>query len=288
MKKLSVGTIAYSRDCTPKDYMKRIRKAGYDSIDLGMYDYYNVIMSDEWESWAEGVLAAAKEAGITVGQAHAQLNYYTSADLTYEPPPEIFHRNLKISAMLGCKEIVFHPVFIKDGVETAAQCEALMDYNVRWFRELIGPATALGVHISIENGFSEKPQKVRAAFTTADDLLGLLDKIGEPSFGICIDTGHANIMSQNIPAMLKACGTRLRTVHLNDNYGMVSPIYPDMHLFPGSGGIDFAGVFSALRDINFTGLINLEPGDFIIGLPKSVRDASMAGGAMVAKAYMGM
>jgi len=287
MHKLSVSTNAYAHDCTIKDYMQRIKRAGYDAVDFDMYDYYKIMMQPDWESWANDVRVAVIEAGLTVAQAHAQLGLFTKQDLSYEPPGEIFHRNIKICAILGCKEIVFHPVFYPDVIVTEARYEELMDYNVRWFKELIQPAKASGVHISIENTFDGRPQKLTAPFTRAVDMLELIRRIDEPSFGICLDTGHANIMSQDIPEMIRLFGKHLRTLHLNDNLGMISPVYPDQHFFPGTGMIDFPNILNALREINFTGNFNLEPaGQFLMSLPPDVRDAAMAGGAMVARALL--
>jgi len=171
-------------------------------------------------------------------------------------------------------------------VETKTLYDKLVDYNVRWFRELIEPAKTAGVHISIENTCDGRPQKFHAPFTRASDMMALIERIDEPSYGICLDTGHAHIMSQDIPAMIRAFGKHLRTLHLNDNLGRITPVHPDQHLFPGAGTVDFQSAFDALKDITFAGIINLEPGQFLTRLPVEVRDAAMAGGALVAKAYM--
>ena len=286
MKKLGVSTSGYAHDCTISDYMHRIKKAGYDSVDFDLFDYYDLIMHPDWMSWAEDVCTATLVAGLTVGQTHAQLGLFSNPDLSYEPPPEIFYRNLKICYLLGCKEIVFHPVFLAAVVETEDLYEKLVDYNVRWFKELIEPAKKLGVHISIENTADARPQILSAPFTRATDMMELIDRIGEPTFGICLDTGHAHIMSQDIPGMIRMFCKRLRTLHLNDNLGAITPVHPDQHLFPGAGTIDFPSIFDALKCINFTGVINLEPGEFLTRLPVDVRDAAMMGGALVARAYV--
>ena len=283
--KLGVSTSGYAHDCKINEYMLRIKKAGYDSVDFDLYDYYNQIMHPCWMSWADGVRQAVFDAGLTVGQTHAQLGIFTASDLQYEPPPKIFYRNIKICELLECKEIVFHPVLYSAVVETKELYEELVEYNVRWFSELIEPAKLSGVHISIENTNDGRLQKLTAPFTRACDMMELIDRINEPSFGICLDTGHAHIMSQDIPEMVRIFDKRLRTLHLNDNLGKITPVHPDQHLFPGAGSIDFFSIFSALKDIDFTGTINLEPGLFA-HLPVDIRDAALAGGALVARAYM--
>jgi len=267
--------------------MRRIKNAGYDAVDFDLYDYYDRIMQPDWESWANNVYKAIKEAGLIVAQTHAQLGLYASSDLSYEPPAEIFYRNITINAILGCKEIVFHPVLYADIVETESLYEKLVEYNIRWFRKLAELAKSLEVHINIENTCDVRSQKLTAPFTRASDMMELIKGINEPSFGICLDTGHAHIMSQNIPEMIRIFDTRLRTLHLNDNLGQITPIHSDQHFFPGVGTIDFPSIFDALTEINFAGAINLEPGQFLTRLPINVRDAAMAGGALIARAYMG-
>ena len=59
--------------------------------------------------------------------------------------------------------------------------------------------------------------------------------------------------------MIRAFRSDLATVHLNDNYGYITPVYEDLHLFPGYGRIAWEPIFTALREINFKGVLNIEP-----------------------------
>ena len=109
--RLGVSTSGYTHDCKIKEYLPRIKKAGYNAVDFDLYDYYDQIMHPDWMSWADDTRIAAAEAGLSIGQTHAQLGLFAKPDLSYEPPAEIFYRNIKVCALLGCKEIVFHPIF---------------------------------------------------------------------------------------------------------------------------------------------------------------------------------
>lgn len=86
--------------------------------------------------------------------------------------------------------------------------------------------------------------------------------------------------------MIRVFDKQLRVLHLHDNFGMITPVHPDQHLFPGTGTIDFSNVFSTLKEINFCGTINLEPGR-LERLPVNIRDAAITGGALIARAYIG-
>ena len=59
-------------------------------------------------------------------------------------------------------------------------------------------------------------------------------------------------------------------MHLNDNYGYITPVYEDLHLFPGYGRIEWNAVFAALREVNFKGVLNIEPIGELRRLPREV------------------
>ena len=72
--------------------------------------------------------------------------------------------------------------------------------------------------------------------------------------GICWDTGHAHINGIKQSEALKYIGSRLKTLHLNDNFGE-----DDIHLAPFMGTIDWADVMQGLGAIGYDGLLNFEP-----------------------------
>ena len=62
------------------------------------------------------------------------------------------------------------------------------------------------------------------------------------------DTFHMNIEESDMGAALRMASDRIRSLHLSDNN----------RLFPGFGAIDFAAVFSLLREIGYTGRLAIE------------------------------
>ena len=279
-----ISTCGYAQDCAIKDYLPRIKKAGYDSIDFSLYNYYNEIMHPNRISWAKDIRAAVADVGLTIDQAHAKMGNTANLSLPYEPPAEIYYRSIEVCSILGCKELVIHPLIATTVIE-ADELDKLMEYNIRWFRELIKPAKTHGVHICIENTVDIRPHTISTPFTTAPDVIALVESLADPNVGICLDTGHAHIASQDIANMIQHFGKHLRVLHLHDNFGMINPIHPDRHLFPGAGTIDFPSVFRALKEINFIGTMNLEIGN-LEHLPVNVRDAAITGGALILQAYM--
>ena len=76
---------------------------------------------------------------------------------------------------------------------------------------------------------------------TAEDAVKLCDRIDHPRIGILFDTFHSNIEEKSIPDGYRTVGKHLKHVHTCENDRGT----------PGSGHVDWKGVFQALRDVNY-------------------------------------
>jgi len=88
--------------------------------------------------------------------------------------------------------------------------------------------------------------------------------------GVCWDTGHANIQKLNQYQAIKALGKNLVTTHIDDN-----DTSGDQHLLPFEGNINWKAIITALREINYMGLFNLEVGGAIHKVPFTIREAKL-------------
>lgn len=84
--------------------------------------------------------------------------------------------------------------------------------------------------------------------TTAKGAMELVDRVDHPAVGMMFDTFHANIEEKNPAAACEACGKRLIHVHVSENDRGA----------PGTGHVDWAGVFGALRRIKYDGWMTIE------------------------------
>jgi len=84
------------------------------------------------------------------------------------------------------------------------------------------------------------------------DLLHLIAEFDGEGFGVCLDTGHANLAGviYELPEQL---GDRLRMLHVHDNHGG-----RDDHLPPGQGRIDWQLLLGRLAEQKFEGPLILE------------------------------
>jgi len=90
---------------------------------------------------------------------------------------------------------------------------------------------------------------------TAEDAVALCDQIGSPWVGMLFDTFHANIEEKDVAAALRKTARHLRHVHTCENDRGT----------PGTGHVDWTGVFAALREMGYDGWLTIESFGFALG-----------------------
>jgi sugar phosphate isomerase/epimerase len=94
------------------------------------------------------------------------------------------------------------------------------------------------------------------------DNVAILDEVDHPNAGVLPDTFHMAMEEASPAAALRSAGDRVVHVHLGDSN----------RLLPGHGRLDWPGIFTALRDIGYDGVVNLEcstEGDPARSLPET-------------------
>ncbi|WP_035672546.1 sugar phosphate isomerase/epimerase [Flavobacterium sp. 83] len=85
-------------------------------------------------------------------------------------------------------------------------------------------------------------------FTTADEVLNMIEGIGKSNIGLHLDTFHMNIEEQNFYDPIIRAGNRLKHVHITESdRGMT-----------GEGNVHWDYFFKALAAINYQGPLVLE------------------------------
>ncbi len=83
---------------------------------------------------------------------------------------------------------------------------------------------------------------------TAADAAKLCGEVNHPSVGVMFDTFHANIEEKNIAGGFRTVGKYLKHVHTCENDRGI----------PGSGHVEWASVFQALRELRYEGWLTIE------------------------------
>jgi len=88
---------------------------------------------------------------------------------------------------------------------------------------------------------------------TVEEILELVDALGDKTFGVCLDTNHLMDRYRSLADDVRRLGNRLITLHLSDYDGV-----DEKHDLPGKGVIDWESFMESLRDINYSGPFNYE------------------------------
>ncbi len=154
-------------------------------------------------------------------------------------------RNLDAFSGLGCRLVTVHlhtslPFFILEEMNT----ERLSDVWSRFLELIMPEAQRRGQTLMLENCPSLQ------SIDLISQLLGRFEKLG-----FHLDVGHANLggKGNQTRAFLEHFGSRLRHVHLSDNFGG-----DDLHLPIGAGRIDWRDVIKAIKHLPYDGTITLE------------------------------
>lgn len=144
---------------------------------------------------------------------------------------------------LGAKTLVLHTGYNGDLMLLRLGGLWLERSAAYWSREIVRWQAA-GVRVALENLIEPTPEL----------MVELIDRVNNPSLGLCFDTGHGRLYGRlSLEKWVEAMGPRLFHVHAHDNLGE-----KDDHFGIGQGTIDFAPFVRALHTHAPRATISLE------------------------------
>lgn len=257
-----------------EESIRATAEAGYDAIDLCFVAYGREgfpMSRPDWRDWVERQKENCDAAGLPVTQAHA--HYYGSQDSRGFTPEQwefntgLIIRDIEAAGICQVPWLVIHPDSVCDSAGYSRSLS--LKKETERFKRFGDLASRYGVGLAIENMIDNKV--TRRFGGSAEDLMELLDRLGDDElFGICWDTGHANLNQINQPEAIRQIGKRLKALHINDNRGT-----RDDHLLPYLGYVDWAPVLKALRDVEYSGDFTYEIHNFTSGFEPGIHHESM-------------
>ena len=163
---------------------------------------------------------------------------------------DIIREEIDLCHYLEGDILVVHPRSLGLNVGTLDYTSAVEpdEHDFERIVEILRYAKTQGVCLSLENGPMDILKCVRDRLKEETDIT---------NFGICLDTGHANLHQDrertSILQMFEEFRKDLVHVHISDNFGKI-----DEHNLPGNGNIDWPLVISYLEDIKYTGRLVFE------------------------------
>jgi sugar phosphate isomerase/epimerase len=210
-----------------------------------------------YRNYAQGIAAreirkTLDEAGLVVDGLHGYFSLEgfegPMCDLSAADPAlreasvEIMRGEAAYARVLGCRDIIVHPVGPGDSQGDTWRVKTLTTSA----RDLADIGREHDVRFLIEN--MPPPMFGRDAAM----LRGIADAVDSPHVGLSYDSGHASLSGDAIGA-IHAMGPRLWGVHMHDTRGR-----EDDHLIPGLGVVPFDQVAHALAAIGYSGTFILE------------------------------
>ena len=248
MLKIGIESVAYFGALDYEQGLKKAKEHGYDCVDYGEICVSNTpfytYCDKEYIEYLNDVKSCADKYGIEFFQVHGSCPR-TVGLKTYDKPSDNFIRQLKTCEKLGCKYLVIHP-YTGDGTEDA---KIIYDKNMEMLLTLIPYAKEYGVVICLEN-LPFRPLEISKSST----LKKLVSQLDSDYVKICFDTGHANVIGENIADTVLLLGKDLKVLHVHDNYGGAD----DRHYLPYHGSIDWDAFTDALNKIGYDGCLSLE------------------------------
>jgi len=260
-----------------KNSYRMLREAGFEAIDWGLpnWDFRALLqgppfegfcpfeqpVSPDSELFAEE-LAAIRENGLVIGQAHAMAPPYTPGrrDIL-EYAIRVYNNLIRFLEGVGCECLVIHGISM-DSKELDMSLEDYYNTNLHLYESLF-PALrdTKNIKVCIENihlncngyghGFRYGSCADPSEIVTLIDTLN--ERFGEKRFGLCLDVGHMTILCGNPKFYIPTIGDRILAMHIHDNCQE-----SDRHLMPYTGYTDWEELCRELKAVGYKGNVNFE------------------------------
>jgi len=152
------------------------------------------------------------------------------------------HQLMDVCEIMQPCQVVCHTGF--DPRHHREHVSEFIDRSLPLWESIARRAEHIGCSVALENVWEEGP----------DIHLKIIKMIGSPYFGFCLDVGHRNCFAK-APLMewLDSLIPYLKEVHIHDNDGS-----EDTHFPPGTGTVDFPGLFKKLSGNRVCPILTLE------------------------------
>ena len=222
--------------------IQKVKEMGYDIIEVAVEDKALV----DWQL----LKRQAADAGlkITISGAFGPDRDISHTDAGIRKIGYNYIKDcIEIAAEMG-SPIFAGPVYSSVGKTRIVSPEQKLQERKRCLenlRELAKVAADAGVVVGVEplNRFETD------MVNTAEQAMSIVQEIDHPNIRVALDTFHCNIEEKNIPAAIKFVGKEY-LCHVQGNESDRGT--------PGTGHLDWKGVYGALKEIGYEGAVVIE------------------------------
>ena len=203
-------------------------------------------------------LETIRENGLEISQAHAPFPcvVWGKPEVT-DYAVKVYERNIEYCDYIGCKNLVIHGIS-RPADKNDESIKEIYERNYDLYSRLIPVLKGTGVTVCLENLFTQyKGMKNQGHCSDPHSACEIIDalneKAGEEKFGLCLDTGHLNLLRIDIREYAAVLGRRIKCLHVHDNNGS-----SDQHMAPLTGTVNWGNFCSSLRDAGYDGDLSFE------------------------------
>jgi D-psicose/D-tagatose/L-ribulose 3-epimerase len=246
--KCGVTTYIWGAEFTPAQLpvLPKLAAAGFDGIELPIFRPAGFDTGFVRRALAEHDLACAASAVLLPG-----LSLVSDDPFVRQQSLNTLRDIVHVAADIGA-DVVAGPVYTPVG-ELPGRRRTADEWHraIEAYQRLGETLAADDVTLAIEplNRFETY------FLNTIDDGVALCEAVNHPRVGLLFDTFHANIESKDVAAALVRGGRHVKYVHMSENDRGT----------PGTGHVDWAGVFKALGAIGYDGWLTIESFGFALG-----------------------
>lgn len=271
--RLITQTHALASSHEPEEAIRIIKDAGFDGIDWSFFemtDGPSPFLKPDYLETAQRLREAADAAGIPILQAHAPFPSSRGS----EPYDTEIHkriiRSMEAASVMGVRHIVVHP---KQHIPYAKNKDALFELNVRFYESLIPECERLDITVCLENMWTRDSRRgyiVESVCASPEEFSGMLDAIGSPYIGGCLDLGHTALIGIEPEDFIRAVGSRhLTCLHVHD-----VDYVRDCHTLPFQQKLHWDKICLALKEVGYQGDFTFEADNFLFPVPKELQPAA--------------
>ncbi|MCC7493547.1 MAG: sugar phosphate isomerase/epimerase [Fimbriimonadaceae bacterium] len=246
--------------------VRRLHAARFDALDFNGCDMLPLWRGAAGELHLERLRAAAEAVGLPFVQAHGPMFGYFG-DRAAEGVADTL-RCIDWCGRLRVPWMVMHPANLPcaGGPEVR---QAVLERNVSFLSQFIPALEQHGVGMALEN-LADTFGGQRTFGSVPEDLIDLCDALDHELVGLCWDTGHAFLQKLPQTSSLRALGSRLKAIHVQDNDGRA-----DLHILPYHGQVNWDEVLAGLRAAGYQGAFTYEVHNAVRHHPDTLRDEAL-------------
>lgn len=229
---------------TPADKQKWAADHGVEGIEISAWDYRPERIDDARRDFEGSPVPVVSICG------NPSFDFLDPDRAKRQKSVEECKLYLKLAGDLGATGQIVPPIFGGPRLPDLSPLEDAVSLEKRLLvelcKELGDAAQAAGTLLLLEplNRYEQHLLRRQA------DGVEICKRCGHPGVALISDLFHMHIEETDTPQALRDAGQYVKHIHLADNTRME----------PGTGDIDFAAAFRALKEIGFTGYMAYECG----------------------------